>query len=291
MMAPEYYIFTGEVVPDRVTHIYVGKTAAVRARAFENHPNIEEVICHDGVLKIGTEAFLRCRRLRRVIMPGVKEVEKWAFGGCGALTYIECGKLERIGEYAFRACQSLNSIDLPSIKIVERCGFCNCRNLFSVNFGKDLESIRAGAFMNCPSLECITLPLKDGMVSDDNIFQRCGRLENVDLVGGVHETVATLLMDEWKNDMYEEIDSINRILPNTPAGNVNMNDPGGKAREIRMWIRSVLRKIVHYRAEHQIFLNMAAALESRLPSDIVFKNVLPFLAYILKEEVKRRIVQ
>ena len=42
--------------------------------------------------------------------------------------------------------------------------------------------------------------------------------------------------------------------------------------------------MVYYKAEHRRYLDMAAALESRLPSDIVLKNVLPFLAYTLKEE-------
>ena len=101
MMAPEYYIFTGGVVPDHVTQVLIAKALKfVRADAFRQHPNIQvqELICHDGVLKIEHEAFYRCPRLRRVMMPGVKEVEHSAFNQCPALTYIDCGKLERIGE-------------------------------------------------------------------------------------------------------------------------------------------------------------------------------------------------
>ena len=76
--------------------------------------------------------------------------------------------------------------------------------------------------------------------------------------------------------MNEEIDSISRVLPNTRTG--SWNDPGGKAKEIRTWIRSVLHKIVRYKAEHRSYLNEAATtLHSALPNDIVLKNVLPFL--------------
>ena len=83
-------------------------------------------------------------------------------------------------------------------------------------------------------------------------------------------------MEEWKNDMNEEIDAISQILPNTSAG--EWNDPGGKAQEIRTWIRSVLRKIVRYKAHHRRYLNEAATtLHSALPNDIILKNVLPFL--------------
>ena len=213
-------------------------------------------------------------------MPGVKEVEKWAFQCCEDLTYIEWNKLEIIGGRAFGWCHALSSIDLPSAKIVEWGAFIGCANLASAKFGKELELIGRGAFLDCTSLERITLPLKDGMITDDNIFQRCYKLNHVDLVEGamLDQTVAALLMDEWKNDMKDEIDSINRNLPNTHSGGDCYSDVGEKAQTIRTWFSSVLRKIIHYKAEHRRCLNVAAAaLQQALPNDIVLKNVLPFL--------------
>ena len=251
----------------------------VPARAFEGHKYIEEVECHDGVEKIEEHAFDYCPRLKRVIMPGVKVIEYRAFHNCQVLTYIECGKLERIGASAFSHNKSLSSIDLPSIRNVEGWAFACCINLKSVVFGKDLESIRGwGALHDCVSLERITLPSKDGMIIDDSSFSLCGNLNQVDLVGGLHEkTIAALLMEEWKSDMIEEIDSINQILPNTSAGNKHYG-VGEKAREIRRWIRSVLGKIVRYQAEHDRVLNEAATtLQLALPRDIVMNGVLPFL--------------
>ena len=279
MMAPEYYVFTGGVVPDHITHVLICQALNfVRARAFQNHQNIEEVICHDGVEKIEELAFCQCPSLKLVIIPGVKVVEKRAFNECRALTYIEWGKLEIIGEYAFSLCSSLSGVDLPSIKIMQSCAFLGCIYLKNAKFGKDLESISNEAFYNCMSLERITLPLKDGLVVYDT-FQVCLKLNHIDLVEGsiLSKTVTALLMEEWKNDMNEEIDAINQILPNTPAGNM-FSDVGGKAKEIRTWIRSVLRKIIRYKAEHRRYVNEAAsALYSALPNDIVIKNVLPFL--------------
>jgi len=288
-MAPEYYIFSGregEVIPRHVTHVRIDKSLkVVPARAFYEHPNIEVVICHDKVERIEAEAFFYCPSLRRVIMPGVTIIERSAFFSCRALNDVECGKLEIIVKWAFGSCSSLSSVDLPSIKIVEKSAFTGCRNLTHANFGKYLESIgggaiRGGAFAFCRSLERITLPLKDGVIADDNIFQGCVKLNSVELVGGVHETVAALLMEEWKNDMNKEIDAINRILPDTPSG-TGVFDVGGKAQAIRTWIRSVLRKIVHCKAEHRRYLNEAAAtLQSTLPlpnEDIVIKNIIPFL--------------
>ncbi len=276
MMAPEYYIFTGsEVIPWHITHVYVVNLSAVPAQAFRNHPNIEEVECDAGVEKIEEFAFDNCASLRRVIMPGVKVVGTAAFQQCRRLTYVECGKLERIVAYAFQLCTSLSSIDLPSIKIVEMRAF-GCTNLLNVKFGEDLESIGEEALRKCHSLERITLPLKDGLITDDSIFRFCNKLGRVDPVGGVHETVAALLFEEWRNDMNNEIDFINRILAKLSAG--NGDDPGGKARAIRRWVRFALRKIVRYKAEHRRYVNEAAdRLQLVLPQDIVRNNVLPFL--------------
>ena len=120
------------------------------------------------------------------------------------------------------------------------------------------------------------------MIADAWVFNECYKLKHIDLVGGIYETVAALLLEEWKRDMNEGIDSINKVLPKTPS--VNFNVAGGKAMVIRAWIRSVLCKITHYKAEHQRYLNMAAALDPALPNDIVLNNVLPFLAYTLDEE-------
>jgi len=100
----------------------------------------------------------------------------------------------------------------------------------------------------------------------------------VDLVGGPHDTVAALQLEDWRNDMNEEIASINQILPTTPAGR-GYGDVGEKAIVIRScWIRSVLRKIVDYKAQHHRLLDEAATTLERasLPKDIVIENVLPF---------------
>ena len=112
-------------------------------------------------------------------------------------------------------------------------------------------------FYGCRSLERITLPLKDGMITSDDTFQRCDKLNHVDLVGGVHETVAALLIEQWKNDIIEEIDTIGQILRNTRAG--DFREVGGKALAIRGWITSVLRKYNKYKSKHCRYLNVAAA--------------------------------
>eukprot|EP00984_Skeletonema_dohrnii_P029707 scaffold20552_cov161-Skeletonema_dohrnii-CCMP3373.AAC.10 len=276
-----YYKYTGEdgEVPWDATHVIVDKSITViPARAFDEHPNIVEVILHDKVERIERAAFNLCPSLRRVIMPGVKVVERHSFYNCEALTNVECGKLEIIREDAFDNCQSLRSIDLSSAKVIDRQAFARTA-LTNVKFGAKLERFEEQAFVGCRSLERITIPFKDGMITHSDTFYLCQNLKLVDLVEGeLHETIAALQLGEWRNDMYEKIDSINQILPDTPARGLNY-DNEGKAWAIRTWVRSVLRRIVHYIAEHQRFLNeeVETTLQLVLPQDIVMNNVLPFL--------------
>eukprot|EP00984_Skeletonema_dohrnii_P006330 scaffold2262_cov107-Skeletonema_dohrnii-CCMP3373.AAC.9 len=284
MAADGWYTFTGregEVIPPGVTRVRIHESLTViPARALRGNRHIEEVEFHDNVKTVEEEAFRNCPSLRRVIMRGVEVVERRAFSNCEALAYVECDKLETIERSAFYGCESLGSINLPSTKVIGGTVFNYCTALTNIKFSDKLESIIGReAFYCCTSLERIAIPLKDGIITENDTFQGCENLKHVDLVegGGVHETIAALLLEDWKNDVNEEINSINQILSNAPAGD-DFNDVGGKARAIRRWIRSVLRKIIQYKAQYQSFLEEAATtLQVALPQDIVIKNVLPFL--------------
>jgi len=131
------------------------------------------------------------------------------------------------------------------------------------------------------------------MITRGDIFTGCVNLERVDLVGGIHDTVAALQLNNWRNDMNEEIDSINQILPTARAGGDADSDVGEKAIVIRTWIRSVLHKIVDYKAQHHRLLMEAATTLglASLPNDIVIKNIIPFLqlpSYTFERRVRRR---
>jgi hypothetical protein len=281
------YVYRGEegehnIIPREATHITVAEGVTfVRAHAFQGHPNIVEVVCHEDVEKIEEYAFHNCPFLRRVIMPGVKLLEDAVFCGCDVLTDVECGMLEIIKGNAFEYCISLTSISLLSVRIVDAYAFVVCKALVDVKFGSKLERIEGRAFLNCSSLKRITIPLKDGLITADDIFQGCEQLESVDLVERVelNDIIAALHLEEWRNDMNERIDSINKILPNARAGyySVTNDDIGEKAQTIRTWVSSVLG-IIRYQVQHQHVLNEATTtLQLVLPHDIAMNNVLPFL--------------
>ena len=251
------------IAPDNATHVVL-HVDYIPLGAFLEHPHIVEVICRDRVKKIGAGAFADCPNLRRVIMPGVKIVESAVFILCPSLEDVECGKLEIIKQKAFGSCISLRSINLPSARIIEEMAF-SATALTEVIFGSNLERIDRIAFSGCTVLERITIPLKDGIITEDNIFAGCDNLNRAYLVEGeVHATIASFDSEEWRDDMKREIDSINQLLPNASAGYYDAEEEEWigveKVRVIRTWIRSVIDKMNHYKAEHQRLLNETATM-------------------------------
>ena len=279
-----WFTFTGEEeIPYDATHVFVKNVKSIPAEAFYEHPNIVEVACDIDVEHIGANGFRNCPSLRRVIMPGVEAIDEWTFRKCEALMHVECDKLEIIGYGSFSGCTSLTGIiNLPSAKTVGGFAFCKCRALRHAKFTEKLEKFGWGVFNGCKALERITIPLKDGMIIAPDVFTKCVNLKHVDLVEGeLLEAIAALHFEDWRNDMNEAMNSINQILPNTPAGGTVFygdSDYGDKARTIQTWIRSILRKFLQYRAEHQRLMEQAAPiLKLALPQDVARNYVLPFL--------------
>ena len=76
-------------------------------------------------------AFSRCRYLKSVHLPNIKEIGKDAFIGCLSLydvLFSDC--LEVIGSGAFMGCHFLDYIKLPSsLREIGDMAFCDCSNL------------------------------------------------------------------------------------------------------------------------------------------------------------------
>jgi hypothetical protein len=181
---------------------------------------------HDGVEVIEDQAFCYCVSLRGINLPGVRVIGKSAFNHCEELADVEFGeKLETVEGHAF-VHTALRNIKLPNVRVIEDYVFHGCKHVTEVELSEDLERIGGWAFQNSP-LRRIVMPLKDNMFRKD-VFYRCENLSQVDLIGGVHKTVSSLLLGSWRNEMSDEIDRINRDLPYTPTYD--------KTAAIRQWM-------------------------------------------------------
>ena len=245
----DIFIYRGGRAPQHITHVLIDNSVnEVEEEAFRDCKHLAQVETHDGVRKIGKWAFFKCESLRQINLKSAVEIEEMAFYECDNLECVEFGdRLEIIGICAFSGCTSLSHLKVPSITTIGENSFWGCKSLIDIELSERLETIEVRAFRFCERLQRIAIPLKRDLFEFCNIYQYsqldfCEQLATVDLVGGIHKTVASLHMESWRAEMIAEINRINQVLPNTHA-----NDKTGI---IKRWMDSVIDKIDHYKAEH-----------------------------------------
>ena len=148
---------------------------------------IKTITVGDGITKIGSYAFYRCKGLETVTLPpSVESIGDYAISECdnlrtvtfpeglhkiGYSAFSRCKNLEAIilpdslqelGEYAFYECTGAATLRLPvSMKKIPRHSFYECSSITAVVFPDDLETIEWSAFYGCRGITVIDLP--DGL--------------------------------------------------------------------------------------------------------------------------------
>jgi len=256
----DIFVYRGGRAPQHVTHVRIDKSVEViEENAFRDCKHLVQVETHDGIRRVGVRSFYKCNSLRRINLKHVVEIGEYAFHQCESLESVEFGdNLETIGQCAFYGCRSLKHLNLPSIITIGRGAFYKCNALTDIELSERLETIEAHTFWECKRLQRIAIPLKRILIPLDDIFRRynqfdgCDQLITVNLVGGIHTTVASLHMEKWKTEMKETISRINQVLPDA--------DQGDKIAIIRQWIDTVLDKMDHFKAEHYRYVKEAITL-------------------------------
>ena len=251
----EIFVYMGgrQQVPHGVRRARIHKSVKiVPVRAFLSRTQLYYVEFHDGVEIIEEWAFHGCISLRGAIrLLGVKIIKASAFCNCNSLTDVEFGnKLESIESHAFNACSSLRKIRIPSVRTVGKWVFAWCDELSDVEFGEGLIARQEKTFLGCLKLKRVALPMKSGLIGQ-LVFSACEQLTTVDLVGGIHQTVASLHMESWRSEMTGEINRINQTLPTITVG---------KTETIQRWMESTIRQLDHYKSEHHKILKEATVL-------------------------------
>lgn len=133
---------------------------------------------NEGLQKLGKGAFDSCTALERVtISSTIKEVDDYAFKGCGQLREVVLNEgIKMIKKGAFQECTSLETFSLPfTLKTIGNAAFCNCTSLnlrkvlfHSTFFGKIIGSMGIGfhAFRGCTSLERFEFPSLSSRLSN-----------------------------------------------------------------------------------------------------------------------------
>ena len=98
----------------------------------------DEVTVPDGILQIGTNAFMWNNDLRRIVLPA---------------------SLRCIGERTFIQCNNLVELHLPSaLSSIGSSAFSNCRALTHVDLNEGLTHIGRLAFYDCNALNDVVIP-------------------------------------------------------------------------------------------------------------------------------------
>ena len=308
----DIFIYRGGRAPQHITHARIDKSLdEIENNAFWRCENLVQVDTHDGIRRVGKLAFYCCTSLRQINLKSAVEIDQYAFCNCDNLESAEFGvRLETMGKFAFDRCTSLTHLKLPSIITIGWGAFDSCERLIVFECSERLETIGKFALNECERLQRIAVPMKRDLFEYDDTWRKydqfdgCRQLTTVDIVGGIHETVASLHMESWRTEMSAEIDRINQVIPNTSAY--------GKTHVIRRWMNSVIDKMEHYKAEHYRHMKEGITLlelalwkaklcekderktkkakidaesarkERRITcgADLVIKNVLPFLQLV-----------
>ena len=136
----------------------------------------------EGVTIIPEYCFSRRSSLESITLPStIKQIGKYAFWSCSALTSIDIPEGVTIIPDGCFKCSSLESITLPStIKQIGESAFQGCSALTSINIPEGVTIISHSCFEECSSLESITLPSTIKQIGD-YAFSACSALTSIDI--------------------------------------------------------------------------------------------------------------
>ncbi len=146
--------------------------------AFMGEEGILRVVIPKSVVNIGVRVFEGCISLAEIIVDEdnpvyhsknnclIETESKILVSGCQTSVIPSDGSVTSIGDYAFKGFEQITSIIIPyGITKIGSCAFLGCE-FKSITVPDSVESIGAGAFGYCSSLESITLPFVGASASE-----------------------------------------------------------------------------------------------------------------------------
>lgn len=144
--------FKGPEIKSKDPFTQIGPTA------FQNCPQLEEIIIPDGVTHVGPFAFAGCEKLTNIKFPeGIHSLDIYAFSNCKSLDKIEIPVgVTSLNQRLFAGCKNLSEISLPEgLEAIDECVFENCKNLKTIKIPKTVKTIKKGAFNGCEGIHII----------------------------------------------------------------------------------------------------------------------------------------
>ena len=206
------------VIPKSITEL--------KPHVFEGGTCFESVTVHEGVTKMGYEAFYNCIALKKVkisnmvawcgiefedrtanplryagnlymseqqvkslvIPEGVTSIGQYAFTyGTGFTSVSMPNGLQSIGNYAFEVCDNLSEVAVPgTVSSMGSYIFQNCTGLEKATLGEGMTHTGNYTFYNCTNLSQVSLP--EGLLSiNERAFKNTASLETLVLPSTLEE--------------------------------------------------------------------------------------------------------
>lgn len=128
---------------------------------FSDMSNVRTVYLSNALEKIGESAFKKCTALQSVHFgDDLEYIGRYAFWNCTSLSTVSFSdncKLEKIDDYAFSG-TGITKLVIPSqLREISYNAFDGCTSLKTAILRGSIQSVKARAFANCPSLEHLVL--------------------------------------------------------------------------------------------------------------------------------------
>ncbi len=169
------------IIPDTVTTIgafYDSEDGNYYHSAFEGSRNLQSIFIGENVMAIGDFAFSECEALQQIEIPSsVTRVGRGIFLNCTRLVAATVNS-GMIGYRMFQNCTELKSVNWRSVSTASASAFMNCESLEQITIPLALTSIPAEMFSGCIGLKSIELPVSVTSAGD-RAFADCASLESL----------------------------------------------------------------------------------------------------------------
>lgn len=146
---------------------------------FGRNPNLRGITLPYGLKTIPKRMFMGCLKLTNCVLPQtVETIETEAFSNCSSFNATLPHGLREIGAYAFS--RSGFKEDIPqTVESIGEYAFSECK-ISTVNFPKNLATIKEGIFQRCENLKKISIPEKVASIGA-KAFYECKKLSEADI--------------------------------------------------------------------------------------------------------------
>ncbi len=192
------------VIPEKIGNTPINY---IEDSAFETEIEIEEVVLHKNVKRIGSGAFKGCVNLRKITIPnehiiiGASVFDNTALLSNEDVMYQNNTLIKvnpdyngvlnikegttAIADEAAKGCEGISEVVLPEgLVSIGKYSFMGCSGVQSIVFPESLQVIEMGAFSECANLQNIILPTVMDKIGS-NSFGKCPLLEKVHLPDGI----------------------------------------------------------------------------------------------------------